>query len=67
MRGDQLALQWRVIRAIEASPNGLTIDEKAAREETRIRTIYSGLGAIHAAGFPLYTGGGVRAIPCSTR
>jgi hypothetical protein len=24
MRGDQLARQWRVIRAIEASPNGLT-------------------------------------------
>jgi hypothetical protein len=27
MRGDQLARQWRVIRAIEASPNGLTMAE----------------------------------------
>ena len=27
MRGDQLARQWRVIRAIEASPNGLTAAE----------------------------------------
>jgi hypothetical protein len=30
MRGDQLARQWRVIRAIEASPNGLTMVEIAA-------------------------------------
>jgi hypothetical protein len=29
MRGDQLARQWRVIRAIEASPNGLTVAEIA--------------------------------------
>jgi len=29
MRGDQLARQWRVIRAIEASPNGLTAAEIA--------------------------------------
>ncbi len=27
MRGDQLARQWRVILAIEASPNGLTVAE----------------------------------------
>jgi len=30
MRGDELARQWRVIRAIEASPNGLTMAEIAA-------------------------------------
>ena len=29
MRGDQLARQWRVIRAIEASPNRLTMGEIA--------------------------------------
>lgn len=29
MRGDQLARQWRVIRAIEASPVGLTVAEIA--------------------------------------
>ena len=29
MRGDQLARQWRVIRAVEASPNGLTVAEIA--------------------------------------
>jgi len=30
MRGDQLARQWRVIRAIEARPDGLTLAEIAA-------------------------------------
>jgi hypothetical protein len=31
MRGDQLAPQWRVTRAIEASPDGLTMAEIAAK------------------------------------
>jgi len=30
MRRDQLACQWRVTRAIEANPNGLTMAEIAA-------------------------------------
>ena len=47
MRGDQLARQWRVIRAIEASSNGLTVAE--------IATFPSPLESLHAAGFPLYT------------
>ena len=47
MRGDQLARQWRIIRAIEASPNGLTVAEIAQREETGIRTIYRDLEALH--------------------
>ena len=55
MRGDQLARQWRVIRAIEASTSGLTVAEIAEREETGIRTIYRDLEALQAAGFPLYT------------
>ena len=29
MRGDQLARQWRVIRALEASLNGLTMEASA--------------------------------------
>jgi len=45
MRGDQLARQWRVIRSIEASSNGLTIAEIANREETGMRTIYRDLEA----------------------
>ena len=46
MRGDQLTRQWRVIRAIEASPNGLTVAEIVKREETGIRTIYRDLEAL---------------------
>jgi predicted DNA-binding transcriptional regulator YafY len=55
MRGDQLARQWRVIRSIEASPNGLTVAEIAEREEKGLRTIYRDLEALQEAGFPLYT------------
>ena len=52
MRGDQLARQWRVIRAIEASPGGLTVAEIAEREETGIRRIYRDLEPLQAGGFP---------------
>ncbi len=55
MRGDQLARKWRTIRAIEASPNGLTVTKIAQREETEIRTINRDLDALQANGFPLYT------------
>ncbi len=37
MRGDQLARRWRIIRAIEASPRGLTVTRIAQGEETRFR------------------------------
>jgi hypothetical protein len=47
MRGDQLTRQWRVIRAIEASPGGPTVAEVANFPST--------LEALQAAGFPLYT------------
>ena len=52
MRGDQLARQWRIIRGIGTSPNGLTVTEIAQREETGIRTIYRNLEALQAANFP---------------
>ena len=47
MRGNQLTRQWRVIRAIEANPGGLTVAE--------IANFPSTLEALQAAGFPLYT------------
>ena len=53
MRGDQLARQWCIIRAIEASPNELTVTEVADREGTGIRTIYRGLEALQEAGCSL--------------
>ena len=37
MRGDQLVRLWQVLRGIEASPNGLTMDEIAARDGHRER------------------------------
>jgi len=49
MRGDQLARQWRIIRAIESSPAGLTVAEIAKREETGIRTVYRDLDALQPA------------------
>ena len=49
MRGDQLARKWRLIRAIESSPGGLTVAEIAKREETGIRTIYRDLEALQPA------------------
>ena len=60
MRGDQLARQWRIIRAIAASPNGLTVTEIAQREEPGIPMIYRELEALQAAGFPLYSERGNR-------
>ena len=55
MQGEQLARQWRVIRAIEASPNGLTVAEIANRAETVIRTNRRSLEVLQAAGVPLNT------------
>ena len=37
MRGNQLARQWRMIRAIEASRNGLTVSELAELEGIGVR------------------------------
>ncbi len=54
MRGDQLARQWRILRAIEADKNGLTIAEIAGQEEISLRTAYRDIEALQAAGFPLY-------------
>ena len=36
MRGDQLALQWRIIRSIEASAKGLTLAELSIRFSRRL-------------------------------
>lgn len=57
MRGDQLSRRWRIIRAIKASPSGLTMAEIAQREKTGARTIYRHLESLRPAGFPLYTDG----------
>jgi len=55
MQGDRVSRQWRAIRAIKASLNGLTVAEIAKRGETGIRTICRYLEALQAGSFPLYT------------
>jgi len=50
MQGDQLGRERGIFRAIEASPNGLTVTEIAQREETGIRTIYRDLEAFQPKG-----------------
>jgi predicted DNA-binding transcriptional regulator YafY len=55
MRGLQLSRQWRVIRAIEAGPNGLTVTGIDKREETGTHKIHRDPEALQATGSPLYT------------
>ena len=55
MRGDQLARQWRILRHIEASLNGLTIAEIGEAEGISLRTAYRDVEALQEAGFPLFS------------
>lgn len=55
MRGDQLARQWRVLRQIEGSPQGLTATEIAGFAGVSLRTAYRDLDDLQFAGFPLFT------------
>ncbi|MFH1135034.1 MAG: WYL domain-containing transcriptional regulator [Pseudomonadota bacterium] len=54
MRGDQLARQWRILRHIESSRQGLTVAELAELEDVGLRTAYRDLEALQEAGFPLF-------------
>ena len=54
MRGQRLPRQRCIIRAVEASPNGLTVPEISHRGETGFRKIYRDLDALQGAGFPLH-------------
>ena len=54
MGGDQLSRQWRILRQIEVSQNGLTAAEIAERVGISQRTAYRDLDDLQLAGFPLY-------------
>ena len=54
MRGDQLARQWRILRHIEASRTGLSVNDIVSLEGIHKRTAYRDLEALQAAGFPLF-------------
>jgi len=54
MRGDQLSRQWRILRQIEVSKNGLTAAEIAKFGGVSPRTAYRDLDDLQLAGFPLF-------------
>jgi hypothetical protein len=56
MRGDRFARQWRIIRAVEASPDELTVPEIAQSEEIWFHTISRDRAVRQVAGFAPYTG-----------
>lgn len=55
MRGDQLSRQWRILRQIEGSRNGLTAAAIAEMGNVSLRTTYRDLDDLQLAGFPLHT------------
>ena len=55
MRGDQLARQWRILRQLEVSRNGLTAGEIAAESGVSLRTAYRDMDDLQYAGFPLFS------------
>jgi len=58
MRGDQLSRQWRILRQIEVSRNGLTAAQIAELGDISLRTAYRDLDDLQQAGFPLYAEAG---------
>jgi predicted DNA-binding transcriptional regulator YafY len=54
MRGDQLSRQWRILRQIEVSKNGLIVAEIAGLEGVSLRTAYRDLDDLQLSGFPLF-------------
>lgn len=60
MRGDQLSRQWRILRQIEVSKNGLTAAEIAELGGVTPRTAYRDLDDLQLAGFPLFADMGIK-------
>lgn len=59
-RGRQIIRQWRMLRALESSRRGLTVEElhEVVEGECSVRTIYRDLEQLQAAGFSLTSDGG---------
>ena len=55
MRGEQLARQWRILRALESNRYGMTVADLAEQEGCHVRTIWRDLAALQDAGFPIYS------------
>ena len=54
-RGDALARQWKIFRALLSSRRGKTVTEIATSLNLHIRTVYRDLDALQKAGFPIYS------------
>ena len=55
MRGDQLSRQWRVLRQLEVSRNGLTANDIAEEGGVSLRTAYRDMDDLQYAGFPIFS------------
>ena len=53
-RNAEIIRQWEILRAIDATPTGLSVARLAAEREVHPRTIKRDLEALCGAGFPLY-------------
>lgn len=54
IRGNYLARQWRIIKAVAAARQGITAARLSEQEEIELRTVYRDLQTLQDAGFPLY-------------
>ena len=54
-RGDQLARQWKIFQTLVSSRYGKSAADLAKNLNCHQRTVYRDLGALEAAGFPIYT------------
>jgi predicted DNA-binding transcriptional regulator YafY len=53
-RSNEVIRQWNIIRALDGSKQGRTVQELAKSAGVTVRTIWRDLAALQEAGFPLY-------------
>jgi len=55
VRGERLARQWCILRALELNRHGITVANLAEQDGCHARTVWRDLAALREAGFPLYS------------
>src|SRR5688572_18937781 len=53
-RSSEIIRQWNIIRALDGSRQGVTVQELAKDGGVTVRTIWRDVAALQEAGFPLY-------------